>query len=150
MRRRCWCSIAHGICNLDSEIAAGGLWGAIIGDALGVPVEFVSCEEVRRNPITGMRGYGTFNLPPGTWSDDSSLLLCTVESLTNNLFHESNGKTIYAMAQRGILHTMGDAFDVGNSTLSSIRRMMMGTPPEKAVAEARMTMGTDPLRGSCR
>lgn len=44
----------------------GGLWGAIIGDALGVPVEFVSRENVRKNPITGMRGYGTFNLPPGT------------------------------------------------------------------------------------
>ena len=53
----------------------GGLWGAIIGDALGVPVEFMNREQVRRNPITGMRGYGTFNLPPGSWSDDSSLIL---------------------------------------------------------------------------
>jgi hypothetical protein len=43
----------------------GGLWGAIIGDALGVPVEFMSREQVRRNPITEMRGYGTFNLRSG-------------------------------------------------------------------------------------
>ncbi len=60
--------------NVESRLL-GGLWGAIIGDALGVPVEFVSREEVRRNPITGMRGYGTFNLPPGTWSMIPSLLL---------------------------------------------------------------------------
>jgi len=59
----------------------GGLWGAIIGDALGVPVEFTSRESCRRNPGTGMRGYGTHHQPLGTWSDDSSLLLCTVEAL---------------------------------------------------------------------
>lgn len=44
--------------NLESVKVLGGLWGAIIGDALGVPVEFVSRENVRKNPITGMRGYG--------------------------------------------------------------------------------------------
>ena len=63
----------------------GGLWGAIVGDALGVPVEFTSREERRRDPVTDMRGYGTHRQPPGTWSDDSSLLLCTVEALLSPL-----------------------------------------------------------------
>ena len=47
----------------------GALWGALTGDALGVPVEFQSREIVRRNPVTGMRGHGTHNQPAGTWSD---------------------------------------------------------------------------------
>lgn len=59
----------------------GGLWGAIVGDALGVPVEFKSREERKKDPVTDMRGYGTFNQPPDIWSDDSSLMLCTAESL---------------------------------------------------------------------
>ena len=39
------------------ERIAGGLWGSLVGDALGVPVEFRSREEVQRDPVVGMRGY---------------------------------------------------------------------------------------------
>jgi len=78
--------------NKIQDMILGGLWGAIIGDALGVPVEFKSREEVRRNPIAGMRGYGTFSLPPGSWSDDSSLLLCSVESLLDGFDTNSMGE----------------------------------------------------------
>jgi ADP-ribosylglycohydrolase len=49
----------------------GGLWGAVVGDALGVPVEFQNRAAVQANPVSGMRGFGTYNQPPGTWSDDS-------------------------------------------------------------------------------
>ncbi|PFX44885.1 ADP-ribosylglycohydrolase, partial [Bacillus pseudomycoides] len=28
-----------------------------------------------------MSGYGTYNQPPGTWSDDTSLTLCLIENL---------------------------------------------------------------------
>jgi len=64
----------------------GGLWGAVIGDALGVPVEFRSRAEVQASPVTEMRGHGTYYQEPGTWSDDSSLLICTVDSLLNHEF----------------------------------------------------------------
>jgi len=66
-----------------NERILGGLWGAVVGDALGVPVEFQSRERLRRDPVQDMRGHGTYNQPSGTWSDDSSLMLCTVESLLN-------------------------------------------------------------------
>jgi len=29
-----------------------GLWGVTTGDALGVPAEFKSLEEMKRNPVT--------------------------------------------------------------------------------------------------
>ena len=41
------------------------VWGALVGDALGVPVEFMSRETVRKNPVSDMRGYGTHNQPAG-------------------------------------------------------------------------------------
>ena len=57
------------------------LYGAIIGDALGVPVEFHSREELKRYPVYDMLAYGTFNLPKGSWSDDSSMMLCFADSI---------------------------------------------------------------------
>src|SRR5687767_7827764 len=58
------------------------LFGLATGDALGVPVEFKSRATIRQQPVTDMIGYGTYNLPAGTWSDDSSLAFCLAEALT--------------------------------------------------------------------
>ena len=62
----------------------GGLWGSVVGDALGVPVEFSTREQRDLDPVREVRGYGTYNQPPGTWSDDSSLMLCTLLSLSEH------------------------------------------------------------------
>lgn len=51
----------------------GGLFGSVVGDALGVPVEFTSRAARQQDPVTGMREYGTHKQPAGTWSDDTSL-----------------------------------------------------------------------------
>ena len=63
------------------DYIAGSIWGLIVGDALGVPVEFKSREYLKENPVTDMMEYGTHNQPKGTWSDDSSMMLCTLDSL---------------------------------------------------------------------
>lgn len=59
----------------------GGFFGLICGDALGVPVEFKSRSELKEMPVREMQGNGTHNQPPGTWSDDSSMLLATIDAL---------------------------------------------------------------------
>ena len=45
-----------------------GLLGYAIGDALGVPVEFMTREDLAQCPVTGFREYGTHNQPAYTWS----------------------------------------------------------------------------------
>ncbi len=57
--------------------------GHAIADALGVPVEFMSREELKKNPVTDMMGYGTHKVPKGSWSDDTSMALCTLDVLTS-------------------------------------------------------------------
>lgn len=57
------------------------IYGAIIGDALGVPVEFKDREWLSENPVSTMTGYGTYGLPKGSWSDDSSMMLCLADSI---------------------------------------------------------------------
>ena len=55
--------------------------GLAIGDALGVPFEFK-----KRGTFlcTDMVGYGTHSQPQGTWSDDTSMVLATLDSLKSN------------------------------------------------------------------
>lgn len=60
------------------------MMGLAVGDALGVPVQFLHRNEIKNRkagPVTEMEGYGTFNLPEGTWSDDSSMALATLDSI---------------------------------------------------------------------
>ncbi|MCX5805638.1 MAG: ADP-ribosylglycohydrolase family protein [Proteobacteria bacterium] len=114
------------------ERILGGLWGAVIGDALGVPVEFKSREVRKMDPVTGMRGYGTFNLPPGSWSDDSSLMLCTTESLLDGFDTNRMGQLFIQWLNEAYWTPWGETFDVGGATHAGIKRMMRGIPPEEA------------------
>lgn len=66
---------------MSSNKVIDALLGVAIGDAVGVPYEFSSREQMELNPATGMIGYGMYNLPKGTWSDDSSLTFCLADSL---------------------------------------------------------------------
>ena len=65
--------------NLNKDI----LLGTAVGDALGLPVQFLEREVVAKNPITTMEGLDQFNIPAGTWSDNTSLSFCLAESLCN-------------------------------------------------------------------
>lgn len=68
---------------MEKNKLLGGLLGLCVGDALGVPAEFGSRDELRADPVKDMTGYGAHYQPPGTWSDDSSFTLCLAESLCN-------------------------------------------------------------------
>ena len=53
-----------------------GMMGLVVGDALGCPVQFLSRADIKkRDPVIGMEGYGTYNMPKGTWIDDSSMAI---------------------------------------------------------------------------
>ena len=58
-----------------------GLYGLCVADALGVPAESRTREDLRRNPITEMVGGGLHQQPAGYWSDDSSMTLCLADSI---------------------------------------------------------------------
>ncbi len=60
---------------LLSERIKGAFWGFITGDALGLPVKNQPREHRKIYPMDTMTGWGTYNLTPGHWSDESSILL---------------------------------------------------------------------------
>lgn len=114
------------------ERVLGGAWGAIVGDALGVPVEFTDREERKKHPVTDMRGYGSHDQSPGTWSDDSALALCTVESLLNGFDLHDIGQRFVRWYREGHWTPGGNVFDIGGTTRSAIISLSRGTDPEVA------------------
>ena len=106
-----------------------GIMGAAVGDALGVPVEFVSREVLDQDPVTGFREYGTFNQPLGTWSDDTSMTLCLLDSLTGGVNYNDIMNKFRLWADTGAYTPHGEAFDIGGTTAAAIYRYKQGTAP---------------------
>jgi ADP-ribosylglycohydrolase len=99
----------------------GGILGLSVADALGVPVEFKSREELKQQPVTDMLGYGTYNQPPGTWSDDTSLALCLLDSLANGLDYYDVMRKFHAWFNKAEYTPHGEVFDIGFTTRKAIK-----------------------------
>ena len=106
-----------------------GICGFVVGDALGVPVEFKTREYLEKNPVTGMMGHGTYDQPKGTWSDDTSLTLATMQSIVNknaiDLEDIMNEFLLYVDESK---YCQYKVFDYGNTTIESISRFKSGYP----------------------
>ena len=108
------------------------LFGVATGDALGVPVEFSSREQRHRDPVSGMTGFGTYNLPPGTWSDDSSLTFCLAESIAEGFDLKQTAANFIKWQRQNYWTAGGNVFDVGAATCKAINRLAQGVEPQFA------------------
>ena len=102
------------------KIAKNILLGVAVGDALGVPVEFNSREKLKAFPVTEMTGYGTYNQPAGTWSDDSSLTFCLADSLTKGYDLKDIAQKFVQWYYHNLWTPHGNVFDIGMHTKDSI------------------------------
>lgn len=102
--------------------------GHAVADALGLPVQFKRREALDAEPVTGMLGHGTYDMPPGAWSDDTSMTLCALAALGRggdelNKVMENFGKWMLDDA-----FTPTDwAYDIGKTCQQAIaRRFILG------------------------
>ena len=97
------------------------IYGASVGDAFGVPYEFHTrgSYDVRDEMI----GYGTYDLPLGTFSDDTSMLLATCDSIkhTGTIDINDMRKRFEAWAFEGEYTPDGNTFGIGNTTLLALK-----------------------------
>ncbi|KIA88068.1 ADP-ribosylglycohydrolase family protein [Kaistella jeonii] len=114
------------------ENIKSALFGVAIGDALGVPVEFKSREIISENPVKDMIGFGTYNLPPGTFSDDSSLTFCLAEALTQEFDLKVIGENFVKWVHENYWTARGHVFDIGIATREAINRLAKGERPDLA------------------
>lgn len=103
--------------------------GHAVGDAMGVPTEFCIREKLQNNPVTEMIGYGKFPVPAGSWSDDTSMSIATIDSIIN-----CNGeinindimKNFYYWLKDGKYSSIDEAFDVGRTCSCAISNYVKG------------------------
>ena len=114
------------------EKIRGGILGLAVADALGVPVEFKSRESLLKSPVTDMFGHGTYNQPEGTWSDDTSMILCLVDSLSNDgLDYKKIMDNFAAWVKHGDYTPYQEVFDIGNATKQAVVNYIQGIEPFK-------------------
>jgi len=115
----------------------GGMWGLLVGDALGVPYEFhrpdALPDAIEMTPPEHFdRAHrGT---PPGTYSDDGAQALCLLASLTEQEGFDADdlARRLVDWYSHGYLAVDQRVFDVGVQTGVAVRRLMEGVPPLEA------------------
>lgn len=98
----------------------GSLMGLAVGDALGMALEF--CPPGSFTPVTEILGGGRLHLPPGYWTDDTSMALCLAESLV-----ECQGfdpidqlKRYLRWYREGYFSSTGKCFDIGSTVRTAL------------------------------
>lgn len=102
---------------------SNGILGLVVADALGVPVEFQTRAQLRKNPVTTMREYGTYHQPKGTWSDDTSLTLCLAKSLEKKFDLKDIAQNFVDWKYKNAFTPHGEVFDIGITTSKAIDRL---------------------------
>jgi ADP-ribosyl-[dinitrogen reductase] hydrolase len=122
---------------LSREDVLGGLFGLCIGDALGLPVEGAPRALLKKKPVEEI-GYTEQlrGVPPGWWSDDSSLSFCLAESLLKGFDLEDIANRFVRWLLEGYWTPGGKAFGIGGTTYRALERIRGG-------AAAAESGGTD-------
>lgn len=109
--------------NTQSRAIASFL-GLAIGDALGAPVEFKEPGEFE--PVTAYRHSYVWNIPPGYWTDDTSMSLCLAESILarNTVDPQDLLERFGRWYTQGENSATGRCFDIGNTTRTNIERFL--------------------------
>ncbi|PTY40731.1 ADP-ribosylglycohydrolase family protein [Brachyspira hampsonii] len=117
--------------SLENKLKSSIL-GLAVGDALGVPYEFMSRYIIKKNPCKDMIGNGTHNKKAGTWSDDTSLTLCLLDNLNNKDISYNNIMNSFMLwYDNGEYTADGHTFDVGITTREAISNYKNGKNPIK-------------------
>lgn len=130
-----------------SNIWKDGMLGLIVGDALGVPVEFMSRTELMKNPVTGMREYGTHHQPRGTWSDDSSMALAELDSIRTlgNIDYTDMMERFSRWCMYGEYTPFGEVFDIGIATSRALMNYAKGIAPLESGGKTEWDNGNGSL-----
>ena len=133
---------------MDKKIVKGMLLGLATGDALGVPVEFESRMTLKNEPVENMRAFGSWNQPAGTWSDDTSLTIAAMESISRlgKIDYQDVMENFLRWYEHDEFTANGERFDIGNTTRSAIVRFSRRIlPPTKCGATDDNTNGNGSL-----
>lgn len=120
------------------------VYGFAVGDALGVPFEFRERDTFK---CSDMIGFGTWSQPAGTWSDDTSMLLATCDSIreTGKIDPEDMMNRFVRWYEDAEYTATGEVFDIGNTTQIALRNYIEDEPITLCGSRDAMSNGNGSL-----
>ncbi len=132
---------------MNRNIWLDGIVGVIIGDALGSPAQFRRRQYFEERPITKMEACSIFDTPPGSWTDDSSLTLATLDSLITSKGYNINhiAERFVSWLNKGEYTPFGRAYDIGSGCKSGIEKYNITKDPYTSGSDDQMNNGNGSL-----
>lgn len=106
----------------DFNKVKNGILGFIIGDALGVPLEFKKRELFKNNKVIDMISSDRVGAK-GVWSDDSSMVIATMKSIIDNkgkINYESIMDNFILWVSNKDFIAIDKAFGIGRATFFAL------------------------------
>lgn len=107
---------------LDFNKLKNGIMGFIIGDAMGVPLEFKKREIFENNKVTDMISNDRIGVK-GVWSDDSSMVIATMKAIIDNkgkINYESIMNNFILWVSNKDFIAIDKAFGIGRATFFAL------------------------------
>ncbi len=133
----------------------GGLFGLLIGDAVGVPYEFNSADRLPAYHLIDMNPPSNFvrtypNIDIGTWSDDGAQALCLLASLLQcqKLDQTDLANRFSNWYRMGYMALDYQVFDVGIQTATALNRYQSGISVSEIASSDESSNGNGSLMRS--
>jgi ADP-ribosyl-[dinitrogen reductase] hydrolase len=130
---------------VSDEKVQGLVLGLAVGDALGVPFEFLEPSNIENEKFEEMKGYGTHNQPAGSFSDDTSLCLCTIESLIHNYNQDETAHLFIRWRDEFYWTASNNVFDIGITTDIALSNIKNGISINDAAPKNERSCGNGAL-----
>ena len=127
------------------NIYLDGIVGLVVGDALGVPVEFMSRQKLKDNPVIGLVEGGAHEQPLGAWSDDSSMALATLDGLLEGYNPDGIMQRFLKWFDENEYTSHGYVFDCGGTCGWAIEMYKIGRDCHKSGQKDEYSNGNGSL-----
>ena len=110
--------------NKERNIWLDGIMGVAVGDALGLPAQFLGRNVLRKKPVTEMLPSDIYLQPAGAWSDDTSMTIAMLDSIKTlgKIDKEDVMKRFVRWLCLNEYTPTEEAFDEGNTCASAIQK----------------------------
>ena len=113
------------------QISTDCLLGLAVGDALGVPYEFMPRKQAETADLRSMKAEGFYHdQPAGAWSDDTAMALASLASLTRCRCFDAEDMMAAFLDwyQNAAYSSTGETFGVGGTVLRALLSAMHHIP----------------------
>lgn len=98
-----------------------GLIGLAVGNAMGVPTESSSRNDLLEKPVVKMMPRIRDGIPKGAWSDSTSLTIATMDALMNKgINYDEIADNFVRWFTANQFCSMKESFDIGETTLKAL------------------------------